>query len=398
MVSQSNLVFVSQIVGSTNGPGRAAVDIVRSLLASGASVTVVSMNFHQTSTLLQGGGTSSLKCVRAPSYSPFPSPTVRRFPVEIASWVLDRFRNPARRQQLRKLEPDLAVINGWGSYGLLRNGEIRPKKGKVFIVHGSPDFFRTRSKPIDLDGAVSIMEKCSHLVFVSSRCQDEWLSMPTLAGKKSFYIPNCCDEQAVAALLSQDRLRVRQRLGIPADRFVAVCVASIQRHKGQDMLLDNLTHALGAIPDILVYLVGREVDSIMARDLRDRIKTSNLTEHVLILGERQDALEFMCAADVLVLPSRTEGMPLTILEAMALKTPVVASNVGGIPELIDDGVTGILFSPDQPANLVNALAWVGSHPHERRVLAERASERYWSNFSQALHAKRYAEAVRTVLE
>ena len=222
--------------------------------------------------------------------------------------------------------------------------------------------------------------------------------MRALADKRSFYIPNCCDEEAVANLTAQDRADVRQRLGIPPHRFVVICLASIQYHKGQDLLLDCLPTVLSKVPDILIYFVGPQVDHVLAMDLRQRIELGELDEHVRILGNRRDALEFIYAADLLVTPSRTEAMPLTILEAMALKTPVIASDVGGIPELIENEVTGLLFPPEQPMRLADALVRAAKDPVEQRSFAERASQRYWSSFSKVLHAKRYAQAIEEMLK
>ena len=106
--------------------------------------------------------------------------------------------------------------------------------------------------------------------------------------------------------------------------------------------------------------------------LRDRLESAAapLGEHVIFAGYRTDVVAVLDGSDVLVQPSLWEAFPTTILEAMAAEVPVVASAVGGIPEIIDDSVNGLLIgAPPHPAALAEALAGLLADPAERRRLA-----------------------------
>ena len=137
----------------------------------------------------------------------------------------------------------------------------------------------------------------------------------------------------------------------PGSQIVGV-VARLEPEKGHPTLLEAWPAVLREVPDAYLLIVGeggrREELERQARDLR-------IAHRVVFTGRRDDVPAVTAALDVAVLPSYREAQGLTILEAMALSRPVVASNVGGIPEMIEDGVTGLLVQPRDPAALAAAI-------------------------------------------
>ncbi len=154
---------------------------------------------------------------------------------------------------------------------------------------------------------------------------------------------NVTAEQAAAA---------RRELGLGVADPLVVHVGNIRPGKGHDNLIATARY----LPDnVTVVSIGTEkFDGDLAR-LRHSIETANLTGRVRLLGRRTDALAFISAADVYVNPSEHEGLPVTILEALALAKPVVATAVGGVPSVVRSGETGILVEPMQPARLAEAI-------------------------------------------
>ena len=147
-------------------------------------------------------------------------------------------------------------------------------------------------------------------------------------------------------------------------------VGRLRIRKGVEVLLQALTEALPSCPDLRLLVVG----SGERREVLDRaVRELGLDAHVRMLGRRDAwgvaALLRRCRA--LVVPSTYEGMPLVILEAMAAAAPVIASRVSGIPEVVVDGETGWLVSPERPTELSEALrqAWHQSEEARRRGLA-----------------------------
>ena len=137
----------------------------------------------------------------------------------------------------------------------------------------------------------------------------------------------------------------------PGSQIVGV-VARLEPEKGHPTLLEAWPPVLRAVPDAYLLIVGegsrREALEAQTRDLR-------IAHRVVFTGRRDDVPSVTAALDVAVLPSYREAQGLSILEALALSRPVVASNVGGIPEMITDGVNGILVPPHDPDALAAAI-------------------------------------------
>jgi glycosyltransferase involved in cell wall biosynthesis len=137
----------------------------------------------------------------------------------------------------------------------------------------------------------------------------------------------------------------------PGSQIVGV-VARLEPEKGHLTLLDAWPHVLRSVPDAYLLMVG---EGSQREALAARAAANRVAHRVVFTGRRDDVPAVTAALDVAVLPSLREAQGLSILEAMALSRPVVASDVGGIPEMIEDGVTGLLVPHDQPEALAAAI-------------------------------------------
>jgi len=154
--------------------------------------------------------------------------------------------------------------------------------------------------------------------------------------------------------LPQDaRSAIRHALGFTETDFVLIMVARLHPGKGHRVLLEAMGQLLHSYPKLKLICVGEGEGE---PELRALCESFGLAHCVRLVGYQQNVPEWLAAADINVLPSFYEGLPLTILEAMASKLPTVASNVGGIPEAIEDGVSGLLVPPGDPHRLAEALS------------------------------------------
>ena len=153
----------------------------------------------------------------------------------------------------------------------------------------------------------------------------------------------------------------RSRHDRPAPRLIAV-----GRLKAPKDFL-TLIRALTALPDVPfeVLIVGDGPDR---EDLETEIRRLGLESRVRLAGERSDVAELLAGSDVFVLSSRSEGLPVSVLEAMAAELPVVASDVGGVSELVVDGETGMLVPPDNETALAAALGRLVENRELRKTL------------------------------
>jgi glycosyltransferase involved in cell wall biosynthesis len=397
-LSPRGLVLVNQRLEGLNGADLIGKEILRALWATSHPLTVVSWH-HWSPEREANNEPRRVKWMTPPVSLSFPTFDSTRSARRAAAWLFHTTLDIGRAGRLRLAPRALTVVNGFdnvfGSF-CRKSPAATPS---VLVVHDSPSKYNLQDqRPIEW--ALHKMAGFSHYIFPSMRVYEEWLNFEPVGSRPGMVIPNCCRENGVAAVRAQDRRTLRSRLEWPPDRVVVLCLGSVQFRKGQDLLVKALARVVATIPNVLLALVGGEesdADRSFGRTVRSEVETSGLRRHVRFLGPREDALECIYAADILAVPSRSEVMPLTILEAMALETPVVASAVGGIPELIEDGQTGRLVPSEDPEKLAAALLLMANDAHGRRSLAVAARERYWSRFSRERFAARYVAGLETLL-
>lgn len=180
--------------------------------------------------------------------------------------------------------------------------------------------------------------------------------------------------------------------GIPSRAFIVGCVANVRPRKGIDVLVD----ALALLPEELqvhLLLVGR----MTGRKLQRKIASSPVRERIHLAGYRQDAPQLMAACDVFVLPSlRREGLPRAVIESMAYGTPPIVTDCGGSPELVENGVSGVVVPPADPAAITGAVLWMVQHPVERRQMGAAARERIRTHFNIKETIRRTLELYRSI--
>ncbi len=143
-----------------------------------------------------------------------------------------------------------------------------------------------------------------------------------------------------------------------------------------------------------LVIVGRETDTIV----RKMIERENLTSRCLALGQRHDVPSLVAAADAFVLASAWEGLPNSVMEAAAAGTPIVATQVGGVPELVEDGTTGFLVPPAQPDAIARAmLDLMRLSPAARQSMGERARRLVTSRYSCAVVVQQWEELFLTLM-
>ena len=140
----------------------------------------------------------------------------------------------------------------------------------------------------------------------------------------------------------------------PGDPLV-VHVGNIRPHKGHDTLVEAAAELARLRPGVAVISIGGEKNPGDLDRVRATAREAGVEGSLRFLGRRPDALAFVAAADVFVNPSDVEGLPVAILEAMALGTPVVATAVGGVPAVVEDGVTGLLAERADALGLAQAV-------------------------------------------
>lgn len=189
--------------------------------------------------------------------------------------------------------------------------------------------------------------------------------------------------------MSRERVaQFRSDLGIQPSEFTLGIVGSLYPVKGHTYLFDAFRSVLKLHPKTKLLVVGQG-------DLEDSLKRQVLElgiDHaVSFLGLRNDVPSILAALDLFVLPSLSEGLPVALLEAMSAAVPVVASSVGGTPEIVQDGQSGLLVSPKNAPELADRILEIINNRDKSKLLGERGRERVAKEFTTARMFDHYQE-------
>ena len=164
---------------------------------------------------------------------------------------------------------------------------------------------------------------------------------------------------------------VRAGLSIPKDALLLVSIGRLAENKGYEYLLEGFGAIRSALNDrdIRLVIVG---DGSYREILERMINERGLGDFVILTGQRTDVPDLLAASDVFVMPSIEEGLPNAMLEAMSMGLPVVATNVGGIPEALRDPEHGRIVGPRDPAALTRAIVEVAADPARAKSMGDAA--------------------------
>ena len=193
--------------------------------------------------------------------------------------------------------------------------------------------------------------------------------------RRVYYGIDASPFEAARASRAQHRAEVREEFGFGAGDPVLICVARFAPQKAHDVLLEGFARArreLGSRPRLLLvgddpFGDGRERAEVWAKE-------RELGEDCVFCGIRRDVPRLMAASDAFVMSSLWEGLGLVFLEAMSTGLPVVGSRVSAIPEVVSDGITGLLVEPGDPAALAAGIQRLLSEPELMRELGESGPE------------------------
>jgi glycosyltransferase involved in cell wall biosynthesis len=229
-------------------------------------------------------------------------------------------------------------------------------------------------------------------VAVSEFARHEYLEDFGLYPSKVVTIHNGIDVERFRARPGM-RAAARSELGIPPSVPLAITVAVLRGPKGIDDMLAAMPAAVERIPDLHYLVVG---EGPARHDLERLVSEHGLDDRVIFAGNRSDVPGMLSAADVFVLPSHTEALPTAVAEAMAAGLPVVATRVGGIPEMVDRD-TGILVEPGDRCGLAIAVGDILAASDMGRSLGERGAQRAEQHFEIRRQARQLVSEYRKLI-
>ena len=200
-------------------------------------------------------------------------------------------------------------------------------------------------------------------------------------------------DTSFAILSPAERIRLRAEIGVPESSFCILNTARLTAQKAQWTLIEAAAELRRRQAPVSILIVGQgELEGA----LRTMIVERDLEETVKLLGFRTDIKALLSIADAFALPSLDEGMPISLLEAVAANLPAIVTPVGDIPKLIKHGQSGTVVAPGDSMALANAIEFVREHFDEARQMAFHAADILARSYSVQAMAVAYSEVYRNV--
>jgi glycosyltransferase involved in cell wall biosynthesis len=178
------------------------------------------------------------------------------------------------------------------------------------------------------------------------------------------------------ARTEEARKSIRQQLGLSPEDFAVFLLGRVAEVKGHDIALAAIKKLRSEHgPSIKLFFVGQKTE------WGEKIYDGKNADFAVWLGYRDDIPQLICAADLCIQPSRSEGLPLALMEAASASKPLIGTRVGGIPEVIEDGQNGLLISPEDSEALAQAISSLFKNPELAKCFGIKSREIYEKNFS-----------------
>jgi glycosyltransferase involved in cell wall biosynthesis len=321
-----------------------------------------------------------------------------------SKWINDKkirfvdFRKPDERRQffqalyrvLHKTEPDLLMTYNWGATDAIWLGRLA---GIRRIIHNEHGFNVDEGKTTNWkrDAARCLFYRLASKVIVVSRELESLLQRRYLLtvghvtrisnGIDAFYYsPN-----------SRDRNRTRSQLGFAETDVVIGFSGRLDPVKNLDRLLDIFAVCLRQHSHLRLLVVG---DGLERKRLENLCREKNIYDHIVFTGQQDNVLPYLRAMDVVLLTSLREQMPMTVLEAMAVGIPVVATKVGEIPNIIDHGVNGFVLDADSPFEPFVEVLFALLCPVRRRSMGDAARQKIVGHFQEHAMVEQYKTLIK----
>lgn len=306
--------------------------------------------------------------------------------------------DPAALQRLvsllRGYRPDIIVAHGADTLKYAALARLVSRRGYLvyrnigIASHWAGSRLKTR-----LNGV--LVRRFDRVISVGEVARQDFDRTYGLPGFKTVAIPNGVDVEPFTQLeLPLVRQRVRAELGLTQDEHVAIAVGSLTVEKNPTELLKVVASLATRGMGCRLLLVG---DGPLRETLAKEASSLGIGGRVVLLGPRSDVSSLMAAADLLLLASRTEGMPAALIEAGLAGLPVVAHNVGGVSEIVEKDITGFLVEPGDRESFQNAVMALLQSPQRRAIMGTLARQRYLHKFDIRTVARQYEQVFRDLL-
>ena len=247
-----------------------------------------------------------------------------------------------------------------------------PIVAKVLGGGKNGDIDKLRRRPFGKQRLAGLRRQIDTFITVSSEINNELMQIGVPAERRLF-IPNGVDTQRFSPVSPEQKLQLRKNLGLPGEAQIAIFSGRLVPGKQVDRLLAAWRNLQEEFPQALLLIIGSGEEESRLRQMGG--------ENVKFIGQVEDVAPYLQSSDFLVLPSAAEGLSNALLEALAVGLPCIATAVGGTPDVIVDGVNGLLIAPDKADELRTAMLKLLSDGSIRQRMGEQARATIQARYS-----------------
>lgn len=337
--------------------------------------------------LSDAGVTSSIVCLAEKPKGVHAQVVQAGFPVTVVG--TSRLAAPVRiRRTISEWKPDIVHTTIFDADVLGRIASVaRPCKLVTSLVNTTYDGVRIADSGVNRTklAAAKAVDRFTALRFtdhfhaISDAVKDSAVTHLGIAPDRVTVVERGRDLGRLGNPSPERRKAVRRALGLPLDAEVVLNVGRQEPQKGQSDLLDAVAKLATARPRLVMLQVGREGKA--SRDLHRIATNSGLAPRTRFLGHRDDVGDLLAAADVFAFPSIYEGLGGSVLEAMAMRVPIVVTDVPALVDVVEAGRGATVVPVCDPSALAQAIGDLLDHPEEAALLAEQARQIFFNRFT-----------------
>jgi glycosyltransferase involved in cell wall biosynthesis len=265
---------------------------------------------------------------------------------------------------------------------------VHTPHGHVFLGYFGP--IKTRIFIILEKLASRITDK---IVALTNREKEDHINLGIANENKFVVIPSGVELKKFKEVPYNEKQNFKKELGIPENSLVVGTTGRLVPVKGPEFLIEAAKYIIPKYPNTYFLFVG---DGHLKKNLEKKASNLGIEKNIIFLGWRNDIAEIISVYDIFVLPSLNEGMGRVLVEAMALGKPIVASNAGGIPDLVTHGKNGFLVPPKNPGQLAKYIQ-ILLEDRERRERMGKAGKEMVENFSKEKMVEKIAELYKELI-
>jgi glycosyltransferase involved in cell wall biosynthesis len=291
----------------------------------------------------------------------------------------------AIRRWVRDYQPD--IVHGQGTERDCAISAVYSGAANLLTIHGNMRRLAAvaGSRPFSFAWLSARLEawalpRTRGVVCISAHAREQVQSL----ARRTWLVPNAVDPGFLDTAT------------VPVTPPQLVCVANVMPVKNQNQLIRSLDPLAKQLPFKLVFIGNANYDEPFGREFIELIRNRPWCHH-RGFADRESLKAALAVSSALVLPSLEENCPMAVLEAMAAGVPVLAAQVGGLPDLIKDGATGLLFDPNNPVQIRAGVQMILSEPRLAGELARRARQEVDLRFTPEVVARRHLEIYRELL-